>query len=296
MWIRTIKKQFLDAASIKCVGLDCEFTSPHEGRSNHCDAVLQLLVASEVLVFQICWANRVPQLLKEFLKDTTIRFCACWVRTKLKFRLRMISKRLSRTPPRIQLWVSMICPMLLLGKSWEEEEDQEGQEDGRWGRRKRRRTNIWLGQTSIELRASVVCRSRRSKRRRTNIWLGQTSIELRASVVCRSRRSLIHCKCIYNFLCSMIILHQLLYVLFTLRGIFYAFSGTNLLTRCHSVNSCFLLFLYFRKVIQEIFSELDETKAKIHILLTRRRSPKERWRRARRRPHHRVAWPHPWQR
>jgi hypothetical protein len=25
--------------------------------------------------------------------------------------------------------------------------------------------------------------------------------------------------------------------------------------------SCFLLFLYFRKVIQEIFSELDETKA-----------------------------------
>jgi hypothetical protein len=43
---------------------------------------------------------------------------------------------------------------------------------------------------------------------------------------------------------------------------FYAFSGTNLLTRCHSASSCFLLFLYFRKVVQEIFSELDETKAK----------------------------------
>jgi hypothetical protein len=43
---------------------------------------------------------------------------------------------------------------------------------------------------------------------------------------------------------------------------FYAFYGTNLLTRCHSANSCFLLFLYFRKVIQEIFSELDESKAK----------------------------------
>jgi hypothetical protein len=43
---------------------------------------------------------------------------------------------------------------------------------------------------------------------------------------------------------------------------FYAFSGTNLLTRCHSVSSYFLQFLYFRKVIQEIFSELDETKAK----------------------------------
>jgi hypothetical protein len=37
--------------------------------------VLQLSVASKVLVFQICRADRVPQLLKEFLKDTTIRFC-----------------------------------------------------------------------------------------------------------------------------------------------------------------------------------------------------------------------------
>jgi hypothetical protein len=43
---------------------------------------------------------------------------------------------------------------------------------------------------------------------------------------------------------------------------FYAFSGTNLLTRCNSASSCFLLFFYFRKVVQEIFSELDKTKAK----------------------------------
>jgi hypothetical protein len=43
---------------------------------------------------------------------------------------------------------------------------------------------------------------------------------------------------------------------------FYAFSGTNLLIRCHNASSCFLLFLYVRKVRQEIFSELDETKAK----------------------------------
>jgi hypothetical protein len=42
---------------------------------------------------------------------------------------------------------------------------------------------------------------------------------------------------------------------------FYAFSGTNLLTRCHSA-PCFLLFLCFKKVIHEIFSELDETKAR----------------------------------
>jgi hypothetical protein len=57
-WIRDIKQQFLDAAPIKCVGLDCEFTNPREGRQRA--AVLQLSVASEVLVFQICWANEVP--------------------------------------------------------------------------------------------------------------------------------------------------------------------------------------------------------------------------------------------
>jgi hypothetical protein len=60
---------------------------------------------------------------------------------------------------------------------------------------------------------------------------------------------------------------------------------------------CQFLFsavLYFRKVTQEIFSELDETKAKVPIYLTRRQSPKERRRRARRRPHHSVARPTPW--
>jgi hypothetical protein len=57
---------------------------------------------------------------------------------------------------------------------------------------------------------------------------------------------------------------------------FYAFSGTYLLTRCHSASSCFLLFLCFRKVTQEIFSELDETKPKVPILPNMRRSPKQR--------------------
>jgi hypothetical protein len=77
---------------------------------------------------------------------------------------------------------------------------------------------------------------------------------------------------------------------------FYAFSGTNLLTRCHSVSSCFLLFLYFRKVTEEIFLELDEMKAKPPILPTRRWSPKQRRRRAPRWPHHMVARVHPWPR
>jgi hypothetical protein len=75
---------------------------------------------------------------------------------------------------------------------------------------------------------------------------------------------------------------------------FYAFSGTNLVTRCHSASSCFLLFFYFRFLLKEIFSELDETKAKVPILLTRSRSPKERRRRETSRPHLVVARPTPW--
>jgi hypothetical protein len=42
---------------------------------------------------------------------------------------------------------------------------------------------------------------------------------------------------------------------------FYAFSGTNLLTSRHSASSLFFVVLCFRKATQEIFSELDETKA-----------------------------------
>ena len=46
---------------------------------------------------------------------------------------------------------------------------------------------------------------------------------------------------------------------------FNAFSVTNLLTRCRSASSLFPAVFGFRKVIQEIFSELDETKAKVPI-------------------------------
>jgi hypothetical protein len=80
----------------------------------------------------------------------------------------------------------------------------------------------------------------------------------------------------------------------TLRGVFYAFSGTNLLTRCHSASSLFLLFLCFRKATQEIFSELDETKAELPIFTEASQRPKMRWRGARGQAHHRVARPSPW--
>jgi hypothetical protein len=74
---------------------------------------------------------------------------------------------------------------------------------------------------------------------------------------------------------------------------FYAFSETNLLTRCHSASSLFSAVLCFRKAIQEIFSELDETKAKVRIFPDTRWSPKQRRRVSRGHPHHRVARPAP---
>jgi hypothetical protein len=76
---------------------------------------------------------------------------------------------------------------------------------------------------------------------------------------------------------------------------FYAFSRTNLLTRCHSASSLFfLLFFCFRKVTQEIFSELDETKAEPPIFTEASRRPKMTRRGARGWPHHRGARPSPW--
>src|SRR3954451_15813213 len=57
---------------------------------------------------------------------------------------------------------------------------------------------------------------------------------------------------------------------------YLAFSGTNLLTRCHSASSCFLMFLCFRKVLHEIFSELHGTKAQRLIIPSRSHSQKGR--------------------
>jgi hypothetical protein len=55
----------------------------------------------------------------------------------------------------------------------------------------------------------------------------------------------------------------------------------------------FLLFLCFRKATQEIFLELDETKAKSSIFLEASRSPKMRQRGARSQAHPRVVRPTP---
>jgi hypothetical protein len=61
-WLHAVNQRFLDATPIKCVGLDCEFTTPRD-KPHQRAAVLQLSVAYEVLLFQICRADHVPQLL-----------------------------------------------------------------------------------------------------------------------------------------------------------------------------------------------------------------------------------------
>jgi hypothetical protein len=55
----------------------------------------------------------------------------------------------------------------------------------------------------------------------------------------------------------------------------------------------FLQFLCFRKVTQEIFSELDETKDEPPIFTEASQRPKRRRRGATGQPHHRAAWPAP---
>ena len=66
---------------------------------------------------------------------------------------------------------------------------------------------------------------------------------------------------------------------------FYTFSGTNLLTRCRSDSSCFLLFLYSRKASLEIFSELDETSRGMLFYQNTPEGPKDQQRRAMWAPH-----------
>jgi hypothetical protein len=100
---------------------------------------------------------------------------------------------------------------------------------------------------------------------------------------------LIRLKRIYNFWCSMLIYAPFALCFVYTSWCFYAFSETNLLTRCHSASSLFSAILCSKKVTQEIFSELDKTKAEVPNYLTQRRSPKESRRCTRSQPHLVVA-------
>jgi hypothetical protein len=55
-------------------------------------------------------------------------------------------------------------------------------------------------------------------------------------------------KHIYNFLCSMLVYTQFALCFVYTSWRFYAFSGTNLLTRCHSTSSLFSAIFVFQKI------------------------------------------------
>jgi hypothetical protein len=89
-----VHRDFHDRApeDSKCVGLDYEFTDavkkvkqrnlPPEKRQR--TAVLQLSMALEILVFQICRADAVPELLREFLNNDAIMFWGAGIQRDVK--------------------------------------------------------------------------------------------------------------------------------------------------------------------------------------------------------------------
>jgi hypothetical protein len=70
---------------------------------------------------------------------------------------------------------------------------------------------------------------------------------------------------------------------------FYAFSGTNLLTRCHSVSSLFSAILVFQKSYTGNILGIGWNKRRSSYFPDMRRSPKQRRRGARGRPHQAMA-------
>ncbi|KAM3355245.1 hypothetical protein ACQJBY_025808 [Aegilops geniculata] len=87
-WISRVWASYLQHAEKKLVGLDTEFTNPVFGKKQkdlpkdqrQRAAVLQLCVANECLVYHIVHARHVPAMLRRFLADEDIVFCAAGIK------------------------------------------------------------------------------------------------------------------------------------------------------------------------------------------------------------------------
>jgi hypothetical protein len=77
---------------------------------------------------------------------------------------------------------------------------------------------------------------------------------------------------------------------------FYAFSRTNLLTRCHSASSLFYAIFVFQKSYTGNILGIGRNKSQSCYFPNTRRSPKQRRRGTKGQPHHRVARASPWPR
>ena len=74
-----------------------------------------------------------------------------------------------------------------------------------------------------------------------------------------------------------------------LRYTFYAFSVTNLLTRCHSASSCFLLFLVPERLFGQYSRNWTKSTPNLLFFPEASRTPKKSRRGARGPPHHMAA-------
>jgi hypothetical protein len=74
---------------------------------------------------------------------------------------------------------------------------------------------------------------------------------------------------------------------------FYAFSGTNLLTRCHSASTLFSAVFVFQKSYTRNILGIGRNKSRSSYFPDTRRSPRQRRRGTRGQPHYRVARPAP---
>jgi hypothetical protein len=77
---------------------------------------------------------------------------------------------------------------------------------------------------------------------------------------------------------------------------FYEFSGTNLLTRCHSASSLFSAVFVFQKSNTGNILGIGRNKSQTSYFYRSFARPKMRWRGARGWPNHRGARPSPWPR
>src|SRR5215203_5895549 len=77
---------------------------------------------------------------------------------------------------------------------------------------------------------------------------------------------------------------------------YYAFSGTNLLTRCRRASSCFLLFLVPEILVRKYSRNRTKSRPSILFCPEASRTPENRQRRALWAPDDRVARPGPWPR
>ena len=89
----------------------------------------------------------------------------------------------------------------------------------------------------------------------------------------------------------MLVLHQFYHCFIYVLVCFYKFSGTNILTRCRSVSSCFLLFLVSEILHRKYSRKWTGQKPKIIYLPCQHRRPRGSRRHAAGRPHPSQARP-----